>query len=38
MRGSLLRRTRALAFVTVTAHGPAGAVAHGQITKSVVAF
>ena len=37
---TLLRRTRALAFVTVTARcvGPdAPVVAHGQITKSVVA-
>jgi acyl-coenzyme A thioesterase PaaI-like protein len=35
--GSLLRRSRALAFVTVTAHGPADVVAQSQITKSVVA-
>jgi acyl-coenzyme A thioesterase PaaI-like protein len=35
--GSLLRRSRALAFVTVTAYGPADVVAHSQITKSVVA-
>jgi acyl-coenzyme A thioesterase PaaI-like protein len=38
VRGTLLRRTRGLAFVTVSAHGPADAVAQSQITKSVVGF
>ena len=40
VHATLLRRTRALAFVSVTAHGAGDApvVAHGQITKSVVAF
>lgn len=41
VHATLLRRTRTLAFVTVTAHGGGGgapAVAHGQITKSVVSF
>ena len=37
VHATLLRRTRALAFVDVTADGPTDAVAHGQITKSVVA-
>ena len=41
VHATLLRRTRALAFVSVTALGAGGdgpAVAQGQITKSVVAF
>lgn len=37
VRGTLLRRGRALAFVTVVAEGAGGVVAHSQITKSVVA-
>jgi acyl-coenzyme A thioesterase PaaI-like protein len=37
VRGTLLRRTRGLAFVGVSAYGPTHAVAQSQITKSVVA-